>query len=179
MTSHRNAERGNSLLLVMIVLLVLSLLAAASLRLAWQQSSTINRRIHNDTLHACAEAAERKLLADYSLLSGASAPPVVMPNSNYTMWMAPGHFDSETQTGAGTSSSPPTFSNITLTTTPGAMVSAPSSAIAGNLNDSSSSNSLASGSLGGSPFVIVAHCTDVSSGQPREYEVELQVRLGI
>lgn len=176
MISKRNPERGNSLLLVMIVLLVLSLLAAASLRLAWQESATVNRRLHNDTLHACAEAAERKLLADYTLLSGSGAPPVVLPNNNFTMWMAPGHFDDESQTSAGTSTTPPSFSSISLT--PYAMQAMPPAAISGGMGDMSSSNTQRSG-FGGQPFIIVAHCTDVSSGQPREYEVELQVRLGI
>lgn len=167
--TQRQAQRGTAMVLVMIVLVVLAFLSAAALRISQQESATVNRRIHYETLVACTEAAQKKLWADYAQFSSTTnaSPTVQIPGS--TMQLAIGHFDAE-DAGAGL---PP---RVSISFDPNSMQLLPGTVMSGGLSQNNQSNTI-SQAMRGQPYLIVAHCSDLTTGA--EYEVELMVRFGL
>src|SRR3954465_10232563 len=92
--------RGSALLVTMIVLAVLTLVGVASLQLAQGDSVTVNRQLNYRTLVACAEAANRKLWAEYAVKATTINPYVVAGTQNASSQaggipLSPGHYDSD------------------------------------------------------------------------------------
>lgn len=157
----RGSPRGSALLLAVIVLGTLALLAAAGLRLAQQESVTVNQRIHHQTLIACAQAAEKKLWAEVAVRgtgSGVKVKPTVIPGANTRLSI--GHYDEDP-------------SDITEVALDDNFRPLEAAAASGGIEENDATNNMRMGGLFGQPYLMVAHCTDVRG---RQYEVELLVR---
>ncbi|HZN93941.1 MAG TPA: hypothetical protein VFB81_14615, partial [Myxococcales bacterium] len=75
--------RGSALIVTMIVLAVLTLVGMSSLQLAQADAISVNRQLNYRTLVACAEAAEKKLWAEYAVQGGSlqQVMPLVIPGT--------------------------------------------------------------------------------------------------
>jgi type II secretory pathway pseudopilin PulG len=151
-------KRGSALVLVMIILGVLALLAAAALKLAQQDSVNVNQRISRETLTACAEAAQRKLMAEIALRGGATGQvqAVVVPGANTQLVV--GHYDSEAVV------------NVDLDKN---FLPLGPAAASGGFDENDATNTMRMGGMFGQQYFTVAHCTDARG---RQYEVEVIVR---
>lgn len=91
--------RGNTLLVAMIMLAVLSAVGAASVMLASQERSNASAASRVDFLNACANAAQAKIWAEMSqygmgyLGNAVSVSPMTLPDG--TTLVGPAHYDSQ------------------------------------------------------------------------------------
>lgn len=152
-------QRGSALVLVTIILGVLALLAAAALKLAQQDSVSVNQRINRETLTACADAAQRKLMAEIALRGGATgtAQAVVVPGANTKLVV--GHYDSDA-----------TIADVQLDEN---FVPLGAAAASGGFDENDATNTMRMGGMFGQNYLTVAHCTD---SRGRQYEVEVVVK---
>jgi hypothetical protein len=162
-------SRGSVLLTVMIILVVFAVIGAAALKLSEKEAVSSNQRISYTALLLCADAAEKKLWAEYSLYNGnvPAVKPVVIPGSGLPdggqgVQLSIAHYDADesvTQVIFDERSFKPVSRRAT----------------SGGLGEMDQTNSFRR-EMGGTPFLITAHCTDRKN---RQYEVELLVRYGI
>jgi hypothetical protein len=168
MSPSRPAQpRGATLLLVMIVLVVFLLLGAAALQLSPHEPLTVNRSIDHKVLLACADAAEKKLWAEYALYNGAMATvrvqPTVIPGTDEGLRLSIAHYDADPTAGTLVTFDERSFRTLDR------------NALSGNVGEMDQSNTFRT-EFGGRPFLVVAHCTDAHD---RQHEVELLVRFGL
>ncbi len=159
---HRSSfggQRGSALVLVTIILGVLALLAAAALRLAQQDAVSVNQRIGRETLTACADAAQRKLMADIAAKDGpnGTVQAVVVPGANAKLVV--GHYDSDS-----------TIADVRLDEN---FVPLGPAASSSGFADNDATNTMRIGGMFGRNYLTVAHCTD---SRGRQYEVEVVVQ---
>jgi hypothetical protein len=164
-------SRGSALIVTMIILAVLTMVGMSSLQLAQADSVTVNRQLTYRTLVACAEAAEKKLWAEYAVQGGSlqQVTPLIVPGTQVTPGgkgtvLSIGHYDAD-QAGPTV---PVQFNELSFKALPAA-------AMSGGIQELDQSNTFRS-SLLGQPYLVVAHCRDA---RDRQYEVELVVRFGL
>ena len=157
--SSAGGQRGSALVLVTIILGVLALLAAAALKLAQQDSVSVNQRINRETLTACADAAQRKLMAEIALRGGptGTAQAVVVPGANTKLVI--GHYDSDA-----------TVADVQLDQN---FIPLGPAAASGGFDENDATNTMRMGGMFGQNYLTVAHCTD---SRGRQYEVEVVVK---
>jgi len=162
--------RGSALIVTMIILAVLTLVGMSSLQLAQADAVSVNRQLTYRTLVACAEAAEKKLWAEYAVQGGSLQqvmplviPGTQLPNGRGTT-LAIAHYDSD-------SAGP----NVAVSFNEDSFKALPASAMSGGIQELDQSNTFRS-SLLGQPYLVVAHCRDA---RDRQYEIELVVRFGL
>ena len=162
--------RGSALLVVMVILAVLTLVGLSSLQLAQGDSVTVNRQINYRTLVACAEAAEKKLWAEYAVQGGSlqTVMPLVMPGTQLPSGkgtvLSIAHYDSDSQ-----------GPNVAVTFDDKAFKPLPAAAMSGGIQELDQTNTFRT-SLLGQPYLVIAHCRDA---RDRQYEIELVVRFGL
>ena len=162
--------RGSALIVTMIILAVLTLVGMSSLQLAQADAVSVNRQLTYRTLVACAEAAEKKLWAEYAVQGGSLqqvmpliVPGTQLPNGRGTT-LSIAHYDSD-------SLGP----NVAVSFNEDSFKALPASAMSGGIQELDQSNTFRS-SLLGQPYLVVAHCRDA---RDRQYEIELVVRFGL
>jgi hypothetical protein len=156
--------RGATLLLVMILLTVFLLLGAAALKLSQHESLTVSRTVNHQVLLACADAAEKKLWAEYALYNGTvpAVRPTVVPGSD-GLRLSIAHYDADPTAVTDVTFDERSFRELDR------------NALSGNVGEMDQSNTFRT-EFGGRPFLVVAHCTDA---RDRQHEVELLVRFGL
>jgi hypothetical protein len=157
--------RGATLLLVMVVLAAFLLLGAAALRLSQHASLDVSRSVDHTVLRACADAAEKKLWAEYALYNGAvpAVRPTVIPGTDDGLRLSIAHYDADPTAVTAVTFDERSFRRLGR------------NAMSGNSGEMDQSNTFRT-EFGGSPFLVVAHCTDA---RDRQHEVELLVRFGL
>lgn len=155
--------RGSSLLMVVIILGVLALLAAAALQIAEAQSVTVNKQISYERLLSCAEAAQKKLWAEYAQYGATltNVFPTVVPGTNTLLQI--GHYEANPGAAVSVVFDDKTFKPLDP------------NVASGGLREMDQTNTFRSGLLG-QPYQVFAHCVD---DRGRQYEVELLVRFGL
>ena len=162
--------RGSAMLLAMVILAVLTLVAVASLQLAHGDSVTVNRQQNYRILVACAEAANRKLWAEYGNRQGTvqSVTPYVVADTKNAkgdwMQLAVGHYDSDIGGPL-----------VAITFDDQVMKLLGATAMSGGITDLDTTNTFRAPLLG-TPYLLTAHCKDASG---RQYEIEMAVRFGL
>ncbi|HYV48642.1 MAG TPA: hypothetical protein VFA20_27470 [Myxococcaceae bacterium] len=162
--------RGSAMLLTMVILAVLTLVAVGSLQLAQGDSVVVNRQQNYRMLAACAEAANRKLWAEYGSSQGQVQqifPVVVSGTTNAAgkgVQLAVGHYDSD-QSGP----------LVSVTFDDKVWQRLGASAMSGGIADLDTTNTFRLPLLG-TPFLLTAHCRDAAD---RQYEIEMAVRFGL
>lgn len=161
----RRAPRGTTLVLVMIILLALLLLAAAALKLSQGHAESVHRGVDYNVLVACADAAEKKLWAEYALYNGTGAAirPTVVPGPATGLRLSLGHFDADPTEISAVVFDESTFRPLER------------NAVSGEVGEMDQTNTFRA-EFGGQPYLVVAHCTD---RRGRQYEIELLVRFGL
>ena len=162
---RRHGPRGSALVLVTIILAVLLLLGLAALKLSEQESLSVSRGNDYKMLRACADAAEKKLWAEYALYNGAASKvrPTVVPGAGGDMRLSISHYDSDPTAVTEVAFDEKSFRRLER------------NAMSGGMGEMDQSNTFRS-EFGGEPYLVVAHCTDARA---RQYEVELLVRFGL
>jgi len=95
----RPSSRGNTLLVAMILLAVLSAIGAASVMLASQERNNASAATRLEFLNACANAAQAKIWAEMSqygmgyLGNAVTVSPMTLPDG--TVLVGPAHYDSQ------------------------------------------------------------------------------------
>ncbi|HZH03195.1 MAG TPA: hypothetical protein VEY30_05375 [Myxococcaceae bacterium] len=147
----------------MVIVVVATVIGVTALSLASQESGTVSRKNESDVLMACANAASQKLWSEYALAgpasSGAVRPTVI---TGADLRMAVEHFDTD-------------LTEITEVSFDDSMKPVDAKAASGGLSNVDDSNTFRTASLGGQPYLMVAHCRDRKDNQ---YEVELLVKFG-
>jgi len=149
-------ERGASLLATLVIVLGLTVLAAAAINMATRGTIGAAHKAHADARTACANAAAARMLAEFAL---AGAPPAV----NIQAAGIPG----------GPTLNASHYDNTVVVK----QVNRLDSSVGGDIGrDMDVTNTIRAVRQGGAPLQLVATCVDA---QGRQFEVELFVRLGL
>jgi hypothetical protein len=162
----REGERGNMIILAMILLAVLSIIGAAAVMLSSQERRNMSAVQAYHKRLECARAAQMKIWSEMGSVGAAylkSSTPVAISSvtlPNGTQLQSPGHYNQ-----------PDATTTISSVTFKGQSVGGSASII--TQQDLTNFIGLAS-SGAGDTLAITAHCTDNNNNQ---YEVELSVVL--
>ena len=174
MKRHRGS-RGSVLLLVVVLLAVLSLLAAAALSFSRSELGAVKNERSGDELIACADAGRQYMLSRFNLLEGTPTDlSAVNVNLNAdlndaTKSKCP---DGKTAPVDGRCMRSGHLEEVSVSG-----VTAVASSAGGNIRSARElSNSVAPNTFGGVPHKITVHCLDENG---RGTEVEFVVRFGI
>ena len=161
------SPRGSALLVAMILLLVLSVIGAAAVRLSSQERNNAAAMTRVQFLNACANAAQAKIWAEMSqyglgyLGSAVQVTPMTLPDG--TTIVGPAHYDSKDASGNYPLVKDVTFKVETASTS-------------GAMNERDCTN----GGCGivplGQTNGMTALCTDAAG---RSYEIELAVKFAL
>jgi hypothetical protein len=157
----RRSQRGSSLILSLVVVMVISVIGVAMIRYASLELAGATAGRQQQELVACAEAGRQTLLSQFKLL-GAPITEVQPLNVNLDgrTRVVAGHYDS---------------ANVV-------QVSPLPAWTAGPTRPSTANWRIRTDSLGGTPYKVVVHCQVAGDGSPgsgRQLEVEYGVRFGL
>jgi type II secretory pathway pseudopilin PulG len=164
MTPRR--PRGNTLIVSMILLGVLSVIGVAAVSLSARERQNANAQKRYQTLIECANAAQAKIWAEVAhwgpgyLTSANPVTSITLPDG--TKLTSPAHY-------LGDGGSTPLVKDVVFTVPQGAGGGP-------NSEQDCTNQNCAMAAAGGAPYGAVAHCVDANG---REYEVELAFRLGL
>lgn len=155
------SQRGSSILLAMIIVLVVSAVGVAMIRYASVELAGSSAGRKQQELVACAEAGRKMLLSQFKLVG---TPVVDLTPLNVALdsrtRLAGGHYDG--------------VSVVQVSRMPGWT--------AGPSRPSTLNWRISTESLGGSPYKVVVHCQvggDGTPGSGRQLEVEYGIRFGL
>lgn len=152
---RKPGERGASLVVTTVLLVVLSLLAVALVKRASTESESASAKRHYDQMVSCAEGARQMLFGQFSAF-GVSMTELTLNTTMGGKQHASGHYDA--------------FDVKSVEQAEGVR--------AGGAGLSDSANRIVKSSLGGVPYRVTVVCRD--SNQPsRQSEVEFLVRFGL
>jgi hypothetical protein len=164
MTPH--SQRGSSLILAVIVVLVISVMAIGMVRFAASESAGATGGTRRQALVQCAEAARQLLLSKFHSLGAQptdiSALNVPLDGTGGSTLALGGHVDTM---------------NIKI----GQVTPLPPTAF-GPPPVRDASNIVSLVGQGGKPLKVVVHCMDYGDGTPtggRQLEVEFGIRFGL
>jgi Tfp pilus assembly protein PilV len=166
MAFHCSSKRGNTLLISMILLGVLSVIGVAAVSLSARERQNASAQRRYQMLVECANAAQAKIWAELArygpgyLTSANPVTEVVMPDG--TRIASPAHYDFD-------GGSAPMVKDVVFTVQEGA-----GGGPTGERDCTNQACSMTGGAA--TPYGVVAHCVDAGG---REYEVELAFRLGL
>ena len=165
------SPRGSSLMLVVVMLAIVSLLAASVLTFSQRELGAARNERSGDELLACADAGRQYILSRFNLLQstpvdlspvnvrldkpGDVACPPGTPPPEGGRCLRSGHMGQVSVTG---------------------IVAAPSQTGGPRRSLRDLSNTVAKSQLGGVPYLLTVHCED---SRGRQSEVEFLVRFGI
>jgi len=157
----RRSQRGSSLILSLVVVMVISVIGVAMIRYASLELAGATAGRKQQELVACAEAGRQVLMSKFKLL-GAPVADVAALNVNLDgrTRVLGGHYDSV---------------NVV-------QVSPLPAWTAGPTRPSTANWRIRTDSLGGAPIKVVVHCQvagDGTAGSGRQLEVEYGVRFGL
>ncbi len=164
MRDPNQSQRGSTLLITMILLLVLTVLGAAAVSLSSQDRANASSQARYQKMVECASAAQSMVWAQLARYGtnyiGSSLPVGVVKLPDGTQLAAPTHYNQDPSK---------TFANV-ITTVQSGGGGAPTM-------DMDCTNTICGQKGGGgNPVVIAARCTD-SSG--RQFEVEMSFVLAL
>ena len=156
----RRTERGNALLLSVIVVLVMAVVAVGVIRYGYQEVAGATAVRKQAAIASCAEAARSLLMSQWKVLGtqGMQIQPVNITVENATpTYVRGGHYGQTGVTGVQVIRLNP------LTVGPATI----SSDISNRISDQVQ------------PYRVVVHCTQGSGADARELEIEFGVSFGL
>ena len=158
--NSRRTERGNALLLAVIVVLVMAVVAVGVIRFAYQEVGGATAVRKQAAAAACAEAARGLLMSQWKLLGtqGMQLTPLnITVESSTPTYIRGGHYGQVGVTGVQVIKLNP------LTVGPSTSSSDISNRIADQVQ----------------PYRVVVHCTQNTGTDTRELEIEFGVSFGL
>jgi type II secretory pathway pseudopilin PulG len=158
-----SSQRGSSLILSLVVVLVISVIGVAMIRFASLELAGATAGRQHQELVACAEAGRNLLLSQFKLLG--TPPPLIQPLNvalDGRTQVKGGHYDD---------------ANVNVIQVTPLDIRSP-----GPSRPSSINWRIRSSSLGGTPYKVVVHCQVGGDGTPasgRQLEVEYGLRFGL
>lgn len=166
---HPSPPRGAALPLAMILLAVLTVIAAAAVKLSSQERQNAVSWSQADFIQECANAAQAKLWADMAQNGGTayfgssiSVTDIRLPDG--TRFVSPGHYDSMQPRADGTL---PTVKDLVVVA---------SQDDAGELSEQDCTNGACGLAAPGRTYSIQAYCVDATG---RSLELELAVKFAL
>ena len=165
----QRTPRGNTLLVAVVLLAVLSVVGAASVMLSSQERINASAKTRVDFLNACANAAQAKIWAEMGqyglsyLGSTVSVTPMSLPDG--TTVIGPAHY------ATADSHSTPQVNSVVFK-----VDTATASKPGASMNERDCTNGACGLMPLGSTYGMTAVCTDASG---RAYEVELAVKFAL